>query len=303
MNKDLPGFYIIGAPKCGTTTLYDWLSSHPLVWAPHKEACFFSQDIFPTSHLATHIPSLMAYCQIFEKKNGEQISGEATPKYLYSDHALAEIAHLRSDARIIVNLRDPVDLVISLHSQKLREGVEREGCFEKAWMRSQDVLAHGDSCLPHEINYYLWACLGSRLEVLYKHFSTSSVLILLASELRDNPRSSYLSVLKFLDLPDDSRTDFTAHNERVRIRNLTLHRSLLSFKKILSPILQPLERLRGGRGLGVLKIANKVNMQSGQYTASVSSEFREEMYLQLADEVALAESYLNGRKLISQLRG
>jgi hypothetical protein len=95
----LPDFFIIGAPKCGTTTLYDWLGQHPEVNAPHKEPCFFSQDIFPTASLPTHIPSLHDYAEIFDFKTPTQhISGEATPKYLYSDMALNELTGVRSSA-------------------------------------------------------------------------------------------------------------------------------------------------------------------------------------------------------------
>lgn len=298
MTERLPSFYIIGAPKCGTTSLHSWLSGHPLVFAPHKETCFFSQDIFPTSHLITHIPSLESYCQIFDSKQSEQIGGEATPKYLYSDNALSEIVRIRPDARIIVCLRDPVELAISLHSQKLREGIEREVSFEKAWARSLDSLARADHNLSHEIHYYLWACLGSRLKVVYEKFPASAVLVLLTSELRVNPGECYVQILKFLGLRDDGRTDFTAHNERVHVRNMMLHRGLLGLKKLAGPVLQPLSDLRGGRGLGILKIANKFNAQPGRYSNQVPPEFRQKMYRELDGEIALAESFLGGRQLV-----
>lgn len=295
----LPDFYIIGAPKCGTTTLYEWLSEHPLINAPHKEACFFSQDIFPTRHLRTHIPSLQEYCNIFELKGDQVLSGEATPKYLYSDDALAKISGLKPDARIIVILRDPVDLVISLHNQKLREGVEVETNFEKVWAES--LASHDGSGpqVPHERNYYLWACIGSRLERLYEYFSASAVLILLTSELRDNPQSCYRKVLLHLGIPDDNRVDFSSYNEREAIRSLQLHRFALGVKGILSPLLSPLYRLRGGKGLGLLKLIKLFNAKPGRYTSSVSSEVRAQMYELLEKEIKLAEKYLDGRKITS----
>lgn len=298
MTPILPKFYIVGAPKCGTTSLYSWLGAHPSVCAPHKEPCYFSQDIFPTSHLSTHIPSLDAYCEIFSLTSGQLISGEATPKYLYSDQALAEIARLRPDAQIIVCLRDPVELAVSLHNQKLREGAEPEVDFEKAWALSLDSLASEEPSLPHERHYYQWACIGSRLQAVYRYFPASSVLVLLTSELRTDPRDCYLKVTGFLGVEDDGRQNFARRNERVRIRNLGLHRALLAVKQCLSPALNPISKLRGGRGLGILKLVNAVNVQSGQYTTSVSPDFRAVMYQQLAEEIELVEKHLNGRTVV-----
>lgn len=293
----IPDFFIVGAPKCGTTSLYEWLGDHPLINAPHKETCFFSQDIFPTSSLATHIPSLEEYSSIFTLHEEQRISGEATPKYLYSNQALSEISALQPDARIIVCLRDPVELAISLYNQKLREGVEKEPSFEKAWAASLAALDGTGPALPHERHYYLWACIGSRLQKLHEYFASDSVLILLASELRADPRGCYLKVLSFLDLPDDGRRDFSSHNERAAIRSLPVHRGVLALKRFFDPALRPLYYLRNGKGLGLLKLINRFNMQRGRYAATVSEEFKQDMRGLLVGEIDQAESFLNGRCL------
>ena len=301
MPDRIPDFYIIGAPKCGTTSLYDWLGTHPLVCAPHKEPCYFSQDIFPTRHLFTHIPSLEAYCRIFELKGDQKISGEATPKYLYSDQALSEIAHLRPDAKIIVCLRDPVDLAISLHSQKLKEGVEPEQKFEKAWRRG--LFTDGQSFQNQhknnlEINYYFWSCLGTRLKRLHDLFPSKYVMIILLNELKDDPRGTYLKVLSFLRLEDDGRTTFDAQNPRVRIRNLKIHQALLRIKRKMEPVLFPARKFLGVQGLGVLRLAGRFNTEPGQYSSAVSQSLREEMYILLTSEISLAESFIQGRFLV-----
>lgn len=296
----LPDFFIAGAPKCGTTSLYNWLGGHPQIHAPHKEACFFSQDIFPTSGLPTHIFDLEEYCRIFSPGDGKSVSGEATPKYLYSDLALSEIARLNPDARIILCLRDPVEIAISLYNQKLREGVERAATFEDAWRSSLNAIAGNDPRLPHERNYYLWACVGERLRMLHSFFSRESVLILLTSELKEDPRACYLEVLSFLGLPDDGRTDFFAHNERVGIRNLWLHRFLLSIRKKFYSLLKPIWAFRNGKGLGVIKFINNFNTKKRRYTASVSASLKSEMYAVLVKDIELAETYLNGRSLVKR---
>lgn len=296
----LPNFFIIGAPKCGTTTLYEWLGEHPSVNAPHKETCFFSQDIFPTVSLGTHISSLDDYCDIFTLQGTQLVSGEATPKYLYSDQALREISALQPKARIIVCLRDPVELAISLYNQKLREGVETESSFEKAWAASLAALYDNTTELPHERHYYFWASMGSRLQKLHEYFVAESILILLTSELRDDPRECYLKVLSFLGLPDDGRSNFEPHNERIAIRSLALHRGAIALKKFVAPAIQPLYRLRKGKGLGVFKLINLFNTQPGQYTATVPEEFKQDMYDLLDNEITLAETYLGRRSLVNR---
>lgn len=298
----MPDFYIVGAPKCGTTSLYDWLGTHPSVCAPHKEPCFFSQDIFPTRHLLTHFPSLEAYCRIFELRGEQKISGEATPKYLYSDQALSEIARLRPDAKIIVCLRDPVDLAISLHSQKLKEGVESEQNFEKAWRRglltdAQAIQSQHKNNL--EITYYFWSCLGTRLKRLYDLFPSESVLIILLNELKDDPRGTYLKVLRFLGLEDDGRTMFEAQNPRVRIRNMKIHQTLLRIKRKMEPVLFPVRKTLGVQGFGVLRLASHFNTDPGQYSSAVPQSLRAEMYRLLTSEIFLAESFLQGRLLVN----
>lgn len=295
-----PHFFIVGAPKCGTTTLYTWLGGHPAINAPHKEPCFFSQDIFPTASLDTHISDLDEYRRIFSLKDQQVISGEATPKYLFSDQAIEEISALQPGARVIVCLRDPVELVLSLYNQKLREGVEHRPTFEEAWTASLAAVDGTGVALPHERNYFLWGCLGSRLRKLHAHFEPGSILILLTSELRNNPRGCYLRTLEFLGVPDDGRTEFPVRNERVAIRSLKVHRGVRRVKRLARPVLRPLYRVRGGRGLGVLKLVNRFNTQPGEYTSSVPEAFRYEMYRLLRDEVALAESYLRGRQLVGR---
>lgn len=297
-----PGFFIVGAPKCGTTTLYEWLGGHAQVHAPHKEPCFFSQDIHPTCGLDTHIPSLEAYLRIFATDPASSIlSGEATPKYLYSDQALSQISALRQDARLIVCLRHPADLVISLHNQKLREGVETEQDFETAWLRGIDGKTGAPLSVKPEIdgqvNYQFWTRIGTRLQRLHDRFESRDIEIVLMSEMRKEPKQTYARVLKFLGLEDDGREHFAASNERARIRSLWLHRAARGLKREVQPVLGHIHRVRGGRGLGMLRALDRANMETGAYTSRVSDALRADISGPLANEIAMAEAFLGGRTL------
>jgi len=292
----LPDFFIIGAPKCGTTTLYDWLGQHPEVNAPHKEPCFFSQDIFPTASLPTHIPSLHDYAEIFDFKTPTQhISGEATPKYLYSDMALNELKRLRPNAKIIVCLRNPVDLVISFHNQKLREGVEPETDFLKAWRRTVDASGHVKTCAPtfnSQINYYFWGAFGERLQKLFDIFSAEQVLVISLDEINSKPDEVYTTLLNFLQISNDISINFNASNVGYRVKHLRLHQIVLKIKKICSPLLVVFHRFNRGRGTGLLKLLNKYNTEKGTYAVSVSEELRHEIKSVFTKDTQIAKKFL-----------
>lgn len=297
-NEGIPDFFILGAPKCGTTTLYAWLADHPQVHAPHKEPGFFSQDIFQTESLRTHIPTLKEYREIFKIRDGKKrVCGEATPRYLYSDMALKTISELRPSARLIVCVRDPVDLVVSYHNQKLREGREREADFEKAWRRSfrEDLSCEerlGFHEIKGEINYVFWAALGRRLEALYNLFEPKQVLVVRLTELKDKPMEVYKSLISFIGVDDDGRTDFPALNQKVKIRNVYLHRVVYALSRRLRLVLEPIYQARGGRGLGFKRLINRWNVSQGEYTSEVSAQLRHEISEFLREDMLLADQLL-----------
>lgn len=294
-----PDFFIAGAPKCGTTSLYDWLSGHPQIFMPGKELCFFSQDIYPTDRLRGHIPSLEAYRALFAEgaAQGKRL-GDATPKYLHSDLALAEIARLATRPRIIVCLRDPVDFAISLHTQKVRDGWEREQDFSAAWLRESKVASKAPAASRSgEMNYVFWAHLGRRLEKVFEYFEQQDVLLILLDEMRAEPGDVYRKVLDFIGVEHDGRTTFTASNPGSGVVSFPLHRGAVWFHRLSDPLVRPLRKLRGGRGFGLLKALNAANTVEGAYASQVPQSVRAQMYEGLGDDIARCERYLGGRRL------
>ena len=111
-----PDFFIVGAPKCGTTALYEYLRQHPAVFMPfHKEPLFFGDDLTRRYGRLT----LHDYMRLFKDAKPGQRVGEASAWYLYSRSAAAEIKAYAPDAQIIVMVRNPVDMMYAEHSQVL----------------------------------------------------------------------------------------------------------------------------------------------------------------------------------------
>lgn len=299
----IPDFFLAGAPKCGTTSLHSWLSQHRDIHAPRKEPNFFSQDIYPTHGRIGHIASLQEYSEIFDKERaGKAYSCDATPKYLYSDNALREIKRLRPAAKIVLCLRDPVNLAISLHGQKLRESIETDISFERAWMRcyssSSNIIGDRPE-IDGKINYLFWSSFGVRLQRLHQIFPRESILILLDHEMKLEPRSAYLKVLNFIGLEDDGRTNFPVENIRTEYRSYRLNKMIHWARKKGYPVVKYIRALRGGRAIGVGQFVNKFNKAPSATLPPISSDFRARMYDLLKDDIRLAESFLDGRNLSS----
>ena len=100
----LPNYLIIGAPKCGTTSLAAWLDEHPQVYmVPEKELHFFS---------GYWEQGLDWYEQCFVP-NGKPLVGEASPSYLENPVARERIASVLPGAKLIAMMRNPVDRAYS----------------------------------------------------------------------------------------------------------------------------------------------------------------------------------------------
>ena len=132
----VPSFFIVGAPKCGTTSLNDYLRQHPGIFIPErKELHHFGSDLrFFKSARPTH----GEYLANFAPAQPDQIAGEASVWYLFSQLAAQEIHDFCPAAKIIIMLRSPADMLHSLHSQYLFESNEDLADFAAALAAEED---------------------------------------------------------------------------------------------------------------------------------------------------------------------
>src|ERR671927_280038 len=123
-----PDFFIVGAPKCGTTALYVYLKAHPQIFMPFlKEPHFFGRDLSSRYGRMT----LADYLALFAGAKNDQRVGEASSWYLYSRTAAREIKEF-SAADIIVIFRNPIDMMYAQHSQLLFQRQEEIVDFKEA---------------------------------------------------------------------------------------------------------------------------------------------------------------------------
>ena len=216
-----PNFFIVGAPKCGTTALSEYLRGHPnIFFSQPKEPHFFATD-FP-NHRAT--ATLEEYLALFHEVRPNHLRvGEGSVWYLYSREAVRNIYEYNLKAKLIVMLRNPVDLVHSLHSQALISIDEDEKDFEKAW-NLQELRKSGKripkKCrTPALLQYRDVGKLGAQMERLLEVFPKEQVKVILFEDFMADTGAVYEDVLSFLGLNSDGRRLFQRINESSKYRS------------------------------------------------------------------------------------
>lgn len=128
-----PDFFLVGAPKCGTTALYAMLGAHPEIFlSPIKEPDYFAADIRAAIRGA-YAPNggrvfrpgdddLEAYLALFSGAGPNQRLGEGSVSYLASHVAPSAINGQCPDARILMVLRDPADRLFSHYAAAVASG-------------------------------------------------------------------------------------------------------------------------------------------------------------------------------------
>lgn len=207
----MPDFLIIGAQRCGTTSLYRYLSKHAYVTpALRKEIHFF--DINYRKGMAwyrAHFPSL--WTKIVRKSRKSCfITGEASPYYIFHPHAPKRIARVIPSVKLIVLLRNPVDRAYSHYHHALRQGNETLS-FEDAIGNEEERLCREMEKMLEDENYYSFnhqkysylsrGIYSEQIETWLTLFPREQILIEKSEDLYTNPQMILNRVLDFLSLP------------------------------------------------------------------------------------------------------
>lgn len=288
-------FFILGAPKCGTTSLNAWLSEHPMIYMATKEPHYFNTD-----HQNRKIHSLADYQALFAAATQQQSAiGEASVRYLYSTEAVANILAFNPDAKFIVMLRNPMDMVYSWHNQLCFNGMEDVYDFDQAWQLQGDRMAGKHMpprCREIKMLYYGQVCsLGEQLQRLYAQVHSEHVQLIFLEDLAHNSKRTYQTVLKFLGVDDDGRRDFTVFNSAKQHRSRFAQKVLWQAGDYLS-WLGKLKQKLGIRYKFGLFSALQQNNTLIQKRPALPLQTRQTLIAYFKDDIALL-SRLSGRNL------
>jgi hypothetical protein len=293
-----PDFFIVGAPKCGTTALYRYLRLHPNIYMPaKKEPHFFAKDLgsYPA------IKTMDQYSALFaDAKEWHYQVGEASVYYLRSAVAIPNIRAFNPEARIVAMFRNPVEMVHSLHSQLRYWSEETVADFEAAW-RLQEPRSRGLDLPPGSrgaflLQYAEMGRLGSQLERLLSVFPADQVQLILYDDFAASPRQVYDDVIASLGLPHDGRTEFPRINENKRTRVDWLRNFIRKPPPVLRQAYREVKARVGRKGLNAVRQGVIERLTMKERREPLSPAFRAELVEVFRDEVALLGRLL-GRDL------
>ncbi|MEJ7841875.1 MAG: sulfotransferase domain-containing protein [Rubrobacter sp.] len=203
----LPDFTIIGAQKCGTSSLYHLLRRHPNVEpSRRKEIHYF--DI----HFDKGIGWYKSHFTSASRGVGRKvISGESSPYYLFHPHAPKRMAAAVPGVKLIVLLRNPVDRAYSHYqaaARHQRESLGFEAALEAEAERLQgerEKMLADESYVSFEHQHFSYLAKGIYVDQLLdwsKFFHDDQMLVLKSEDYFERPREVLKPVLDLLDLPE-----------------------------------------------------------------------------------------------------
>ncbi len=229
MTARRPDFFVVGAPKSGTTAMYAYLRAHPDLYLPsQKELRFFGSDLEVRDRQPLTTAQYLAH---FADARPAQRIGTAYVWYLYSRTAAAEIAAFAPEARIIAMLRNPVEMLHALHAENLSNGNEEITDFTAALDAEPDRRA-GRKIPPHaHLPQGLWYSSVPRyteqLERYAQAFGRERLHVILYDDFAADTPASYADTLRFVGVRDDVRPEsFGVVNASKRTRSERLRHFL-----------------------------------------------------------------------------
>jgi hypothetical protein len=223
MPATIPNCFLVGAPKSASTSLARFLRERPGGFVPtKKELCWLAPDVYVENKLMTRAE----YLAFFAEAPEEAVCvAEASPMYLYSSEAPRQIAALNADARIVIVLRDPVQLVRSMHRQNVESRIEPFFELESA-LGAESLRTAGIPVPRHQKHtthaFLRYTAIGSYAPQLQRYFAVfprQQIHVMIFERLLSAQQEELSRLLAFLGLGVDGELRLPLENPTVAIRN------------------------------------------------------------------------------------
>ncbi len=287
MNKDTtvePNLFIVGAPRSGTTAMRRYLSQHSdITFSAVREPNFFDTDFSDDLRKFTNKEEYLEECFGDIEAPPEYVA-EKTVWYLYSKEAIKNIYESNPDAKFIVMLRNPVELVYSLHRKLFEIQQETASDFKKAWElqeKRREGEAVPESCPDRKVLLYgEVGKLGTQLERLFETVPESQVHPIVFDDFADGTQEVHADVLDFLGLEAEDEADFTRVNGSRAVRSSNLQYFLRQGSQKLyrpfSGVSEFIKRQLGIKRWNIMQKLSQLNVRR-ESRKQLSPELREEL--------------------------
>ncbi|NNE37371.1 MAG: sulfotransferase family 2 domain-containing protein [Gammaproteobacteria bacterium] len=213
----IPNLFIVGAPKCGTTSMDNYLNQHPDIYmSEEKELHYFGSDI---KRYPEFVCSTERYEAAFSNWRNEKRIGESSTLYLMSRLAAKEIKAYSPDARIIIILRDPIDMLLSYHVHLYYSHIQNISDFREALAEGEKrrFMQNGNEAdidpdkitNTMDLRVYRDAVKYTvQVERYFNVFGRENVHVILFDDFKKDIAAVYRDTLKFLGVDDRFEPDF-----------------------------------------------------------------------------------------------
>ncbi|MBO9997919.1 MAG: sulfotransferase [Cyanobacteria bacterium SID2] len=239
MSKRLPSFFIVGAAKSGTSSLWHYLKQHPSIFmSSPKEPNFFvfkgvdlhhqkgpsRPDILYRKLYRNSILNFDEYQNLFEDARDIPAVGEASVRYLYFPETARRIHEKIPDAKIIVMLRNPIERLYSHYNMNYRSLLEPLS-LDKALDREAERIQAG---WDYDWHYTKVGMYYPQIEKYINCFGRENVKVIIYDDFNKNPIEISHEVYRFLGVDDSFNACIQQRlNEGYRPRNLLLQKIIL----------------------------------------------------------------------------
>ncbi len=213
--------FIVGAPKCATSSVFHYLKWHPetcMVPEPeyfckdfHKES-----DKFHKRRLFYKCRKEEGYLRLFSRCKNKEIFGEKSAIYLYSSVSAKEIYKFNNNAKLIILIRDPIEFLQSWHSHLVFMGHENiknfENALEKEDERKRGINIPRDVKQPSFLYYSEISKFSKQIKRYLRLFNRDQIKMILFDDLKNEPEKIYNELLEFLGLDKSFVPKFKHYN-------------------------------------------------------------------------------------------
>jgi len=221
----LPNFFILGAGRCGTTSLHYYLRQHPDIFmASVKEPSFFCEPF-------QVVTNPIHYAALFADACDETAVGEASHVYLTHPDSAKTLKSFFPEARFVLTFRHPADRAYSLYHHMRRYGFETAGSFERA-LAIEERRRHSKWFQKHcgqyfyNFLYFRSGLFGEQLNRYFSLFDRRQFHILTLSELEQNPFKALGRIFSFLGVDPEFQPEIRVFNQGQTSRSPWLQRIL-----------------------------------------------------------------------------
>ena len=226
-----PSFFVIGAPRCGSTAISDTLKANPHIsFSVPKESHYLQQgrskqsiDEWRHTYVERYHPRL---------HTDHQAMGDGSVSYLFFPDSIQRALEFDSRSKFIAVFRHPVEMVQSFHLRLLYLLDETVEDFASAWAM-QESRARGENIPPlcrdpRMLQYSEMAQFSTHLQRVFDVVGRDRCMVLLFEDLLNSPRETYLDLLEFIGVDDDGQTEFSRKRESAAFKSQWLQRLLMN---------------------------------------------------------------------------